>query len=309
MVNNFLFSESEKVARERYNEYETKDPYPEVSPALLNSADVTDYVIKTGMIFPFDLKKLKPTTYALTVGGSYVYWEPNGEKKEGILETGQYITLKKDSILYLTLEPLIQLPHYIAARFNLKIDNVYRGLLLGTGPLVDPGFVGRLCIPLHNFTSNDYQIKGGDTFIWMEFTKISPNPLWHKNDSEIQNGEIKLFNRDNREKKLADYIWEADQRPIQSSIPLSVQRSEQSAKGAQDSAKKAEDSAKVLTGINVVVIVAVLGLLYNVFFQTANFYNNTKKEVQDYQNRINKTDSVKILELQTQIDSLKRRIN
>ncbi len=26
---------------------------------------------------------------------------------------------------------------------------VYKGLLLGTGPIVDPGFVGKLYIPLH----------------------------------------------------------------------------------------------------------------------------------------------------------------
>ena len=50
---------------------------------------------------------------------------------------------------------------------------MHRGLLLGTGPLVDPGFHGRLLIPLHNLTSDEYTIRGDEGLIWMEFTKTS----------------------------------------------------------------------------------------------------------------------------------------
>src|SRR5256885_14069412 len=73
---------------------------------------------------------------------------------------------------------MFRFPDYIAARFNLKIPNVYRGLLLGTGPLVDPGWSGRLSFPLHNLTTNDYEFPGGEEIIWMEFTKLSENDRW-----------------------------------------------------------------------------------------------------------------------------------
>jgi hypothetical protein len=65
------------------------------------------------------------------------------------------------------------MPDYIAGRFNLLIRDVYRGLLVGTGPLVDPGFVGRLSIPLHNFTSNEYLLRADEGFVYFEFTKLS----------------------------------------------------------------------------------------------------------------------------------------
>ena len=46
----------------------------------------------------------------------------------------------ENSITFVQIESKIRLPNYIALRFNLRIQHVHRGLLLGTGPLVDPGF-------------------------------------------------------------------------------------------------------------------------------------------------------------------------
>ena len=65
------------------------------------------------------------------------------------------------------------MPDFIALRFNLQIQHVHRGLLLGTGPLVDPGFWGKLCIPLHNLTDQDYEIPKEEGLIWLEFTKTT----------------------------------------------------------------------------------------------------------------------------------------
>ena len=57
--------------------------------------------------------------------------------------------------------------------------------MLGTGPLIDPGFGGQILIPLHNLTDNDYELCGGDGIIWVEFTKVSKNDYW------VSNGEDK----------------------------------------------------------------------------------------------------------------------
>lgn len=100
-----------------------------------------------------------------------------------------------DSVIEIivTLEPIIRLPAYLIARFNLKIRFIYKGLLLGTGPIVDPGFQGRLSIPLHNLTENEYEIKGGESIIAMEFTKISPNKLWDTSRKDVEKSKIKSF--------------------------------------------------------------------------------------------------------------------
>lgn len=71
----------------------------------------------------------------------------------------------------------------MAARFNLHIRYVHKGILLGTGPLVDPGFSGSLLIPLHNLTDNDYFVSGGDSIVWIEFTKLSSHHYWTRNES------------------------------------------------------------------------------------------------------------------------------
>jgi deoxycytidine triphosphate deaminase len=291
------FAANEPAARSRYSQFVKLDPFPQIESALLSAADIYDYTLQVGMIYPFEPSYLKPATYALTIGGPYIQWE-DGKKIEGVLDKGKYITLKKDSILFITLEPLIQLPHYIAARFNLKIDHVYKGLLLGTGPLVDPGFVGKLSIPLHNFTSNDYQIKGGDKFIWMEFTKLSNNSAWSDAAVDLKRlGEPVYFKTRGKERALEDYIYEADKRPIESSIPLSVTKS-------TNSAKAAENMVKIIMGFNFAIIIGALALVWTVYTQTSTFYNNAKNDVYKYHQELHERDSFQIAVLRNRIDSL-----
>ncbi|HEV7640516.1 MAG TPA: hypothetical protein VGO39_06615 [Gaiellaceae bacterium] len=164
-------------AEDRFRQWEHKDPFPEIRPALLNSADIIDYVDAVGIVDPFYVDDVKSASYPIRLLGDAIYWLGN-EKQVVTIEYGKPFTLKRNSIAFVTLEPMFRFPDYIAARFNLKIPNVYRGLLLGTGPLVDPGWTGQLSIPLHNLTTNDYVLKGGDELIWMEFTKISDNAAY-----------------------------------------------------------------------------------------------------------------------------------
>lgn len=125
----------------RADHWQQEDPFPDIAPALLNSGDVRDYVATTGLMYPFyDVEdKVKPASYEVDLVGRYVYFDENGQRRSDQINKGEQFVLKKNSIAFLTLEPTFHLPHYIALRFNLRIKHVYRGLLLGTGPLVDPG--------------------------------------------------------------------------------------------------------------------------------------------------------------------------
>lgn len=177
---NLPFTSTDAEAEDRFKIYESKDLFPDIAPALLNSADIYDYVRVTGMVWPFDpsLEKLKSASYEVEFLGEVFYWNEKGEKQTQIIEVDDLFEIKKNSIAFVFLKTKFRLPNYIALRFNLKITHVHRGLLLGTGPLVDPGFVGRLLIPLHNLTSEDYYLTGGKGLIWVEFTKISKNQKW-----------------------------------------------------------------------------------------------------------------------------------
>ena len=102
----------------------------------------------------------------------------------------------------------------------MKIDNVYRGLLLGTGPLIDPGFDGILSFPLHNLTSNDYTFIGGERIIWMEFTKLSENQLWNQGNELItvnRQGDYRIPKDKHKNHDVQDYLSEAEkQRSVHS---------------------------------------------------------------------------------------------
>jgi deoxycytidine triphosphate deaminase len=185
-------------AQARYDEFKEFDPYPKIPPSLLNAGNVASYAHAIGMIDPFEVDNLtKPATYAVAVEGPVRYMDEKGRVERFYL-TGDlakqfnnppardHIRLAPNSICFLTLKPRFRMPSYIGARFNLVINYVYKGLLVGTGPLVDPGFCGHLSIPIHNLTDNEYYINAGEELVYFEFTKISwsnsakagPPPAW-----------------------------------------------------------------------------------------------------------------------------------
>ncbi|MBD2129587.1 hypothetical protein NDI39_08070 [Microcoleus sp. ZQ-A2] len=312
----------ETEAQRRFAQYRSTDPFPDILPALLNSADIYDYVAATGMIFPFDQKKLKSASYEVKLLGKCVYWDEDGSYKSEEIKEGQSFTLKPNSIAFVTLEPTLCLPDYIAVRFNLKITNVYRGLLLGTGPLVDPGFVGKLSLPLHNLTANSYKFRGGEPLIWMEFTKLSSNNRWRPSTGQTsaigRNGQYKPFR--NQPCDVEGYLHKADpHRSIRSSIPNVIQSAQLSAaeslKSAQNAASSAENATQRLTelqrkfttgaligvGLSIIAIVISSWGLGGLFLSTSDYLNNTREQNLDYKEKI-KT-------LEQEIQALKKRIN
>lgn len=241
-------AESDAEAERRFHLAKTSDPFPEIADALLNSADIYDYVRITGMLHPFYPEKVKSGSYEAAIGGHCIWWDENGNRQEKLLsedEGKEQFLLKANSIAFVQVEPKFRLPDYIALRFNLKISHVHRGILLGTGPLIDPGFEGRLLIPLHNLTTNDYPLQFGKGLIWIEFTKMSalPGPGRDQpNDLGLtRKGRYIDFPEDKKWKEPIYYLTNAYEGPIRSSIPEAVRESSQS---SQDSAESAASSKR-----------------------------------------------------------------
>ena len=173
----------------REHQYYQFDPLAnEVQAALLNSVDIKKYVDKGCLLdkSTFDLDRLKTASYEMRFLGELHDWQTTSggklkQRRRNVCD-GDIVELPRNSITYLWMKEKFLLPEYIAARFNLHIHHVHKGILLGTGPLVDPGFFGSLLVPLHNLTDNDYKLKGGDGFIWIEFTKLSRHKFWSDNN-------------------------------------------------------------------------------------------------------------------------------
>jgi deoxycytidine triphosphate deaminase len=259
------FAASDSEAESRFLKFRQLDPFPSIEPALLNSADIADYVATTGMVFPFDTddpKRLKPASYEVAIEGPYVYWDENGAKQSDQLDAGEPFILKANSIVFVTLKPFFRLPDYIAIRFNLRITHIYRGILLGTGPLVDPGFRGKLSVPLHNLTNNDYRIEGGDGLIWMEFTKLSRDPKAPANQAEPQRlGRVYPLEpyKADPEHDVHWYLRRAHNGPIRSSIPLAAEAARKDAAEARDAVKQTKEVAdsqrRLITAASIITVV------------------------------------------------------
>ncbi len=292
------FATSEDEAKEKYGKFENTDPFPEIPQALLNSADIHDYVRTTGMIYPFFPENLKPASYGIRLKGEYIFWLTPNERIHGWFDKltekdsdGDIVfTLKKNSIAFVQLESSFRFPSYLAARFDLKIRHIYQGILLGTGPLVDPGYEGNLYVPLHNLTNNDYKIKINSPVIWMEFTKLTPNAIWDKAYKSSNNrfGKYVPFTKARTKKTLSDYINDAyPNAPIISTIPGIIAEYDDRIKKSEDAVKSTVDSAtKATNSFNRAVLIAMIGIFATIAFQMYNIQSKTVDYLQDYDSRL-----------------------
>jgi deoxycytidine triphosphate deaminase len=233
-VENYAITNDDEEAERRASDWRDLDPFGDNIPkALLSKEHIRDYVRVTGMLCPFfpdEDGRLKAASYEAWPS-RFIRWNEAGQKLIDNVDIEDYkingYELKENSITFMQIESKIRLPNYIALRFNLSITHVHRGLLLGTGPLVDPGFSGNLLIPLHNLTSAPYRIKRG--VIWIEFTKTS-----------AESTPPVDFERRKRDVNFETYFERASgNNPIQSSIPLAVKDAQKSASEAKADARRA----------------------------------------------------------------------
>jgi len=126
----------------------------------------------------YDKKHLRPASYTLRIGTDYV----DSKGKRGKLTKKQpSFYIEPNSIAYVSSLESLDLPYYVVARFNLRVKWVYRGILLGTGPQVEPGFRGYLSCPLFNLTDRAIKITREEEFATIDFERTSdfcPGKSW-----------------------------------------------------------------------------------------------------------------------------------
>lgn len=270
------------------------DPWEDIDPSLLSADDIIEYVRMTGMIFPFSAKqegkkpRLKAASYEGRIGDNAYIFKGDEYKLEPILsENDEELIIPANSIVFVECDLEFRLPPFIAVRFNLQINHVHRGLLLGTGPLVDPCFWGKLCIPLHNLTNQDYAIPRSEGLIWIEFTKMTSMPIAGRPPSNTDFFKIDKFIR-----KAAEQFKPNQPRvAIRSSIPDATREATEQAKSANKmatesnkaavSAKGAAEKARnfgVAAGIGVFLAVLALWATFYIEMHTQHKQMRPKLE-------------------------------
>jgi deoxycytidine triphosphate deaminase len=263
--------------------FERKDPFESVPRALLSTAEIDDYAKLTGMLSPYYPKHLKSASYEAHIGGEVIWWDETGKKYKHKLERGGELILKANSIVFVQVEPIFRLPYYIAIRFNLRITHVHRGLLLGTGPLVDPGFRGKLLIPLHNLTATEYAIDTREALIWIEFTKTS---YGCEVTDELASTDRKqaAFPKDKQYLEPETYLRKANgANSIRSSIPDAMER----ARGSAEAAKQEIESLKKI-GLwgGLVAALTILFTVLGLYYQMGQMIQNAGALVSSVQQTV-----------------------
>lgn len=284
-----------EAARQRAAEFLNVDPFPDVPRALLSKEHIVQYAKQIAMIYPAygidkatDLGKddaLKPASYETRPGSFVIHYDKQGKLRRENFNLTKHgiIRIPANSITFVTTRDRFFLPNYIAMRFNLRIKHVHRGLLLGTGPLVDPGYDKEILIPLHNLTDSDYHISLDEGLIWVEFTKTSAA----FEDDTFRDRDVKLAG-DPKERNLAEhtrksieeYLFKANGGyPIRSSIPKAIIE-------AENSAASAAKRVRIIQTVGILALVSLAIGLVSVFLSVMSLISDTNSYLRDLDNRV-----------------------
>lgn len=304
-----------KSADEKYNYFKDKDPFPNIPSALLNSNDILRYIMTTGMVDPFDPEHLGDATYTCTFSGEYLRYDSKNKLENKKLSDNEELIIKPNSITYLQINEVFRVPQYMVLRFNLKVKHVYKGLLLGTGPIVDPQFVGHLNIPLHNLTTNEYVIKKGAKLIDVEFTKLSIKNEWKFNlsnkkmlDFSLLYSCIKEENKEkdtNKDKTIIEYIksslqdnalfFKKDKHKLSVGSSLAYY-----VKKLENLKKKSKNLKKKSTLVNILTYLGIFITVFTLLIPTWQSFASIQKDRDDYRDIIS--------QYKKEVDELEKRI-
>jgi deoxycytidine triphosphate deaminase len=310
-----------------YNKSNAHNTYCDcnIPPGMLSSPQIAYCVEKFDIIKNYKDSCLGPATYHMRIGNEVLTWD-KGEKKEFILGAEEdknkniynSIELKPNSLTFVTTIEEFNLPKDIIARFNLKSKWVHQGLLLGTGPIVDPELQARLLIPVHNFSSNPVRMNFDDEFISVEFTKTS-NPdmefeLTEKHKARYRNNAKWNFNFHKYRERIGN-------KPVESSVQSQFQTYgiaiEYYKKTNQDLEKKHNEFIKKYTTYNfigylsvILVAVALVITTWQLIHSAHEKIDIGNKIINEYLTSQPKTDDLQkqLLKLTEDIEKLQKNV-
>ncbi len=163
---------------------------------LLSDKDILK-LIEDGKIKikPFHKDALGPASYDMRLGRKAL------GSKTGIIENIEEIgvvTIKPHEFLeFLTFEE-IELPLDIAAIIGLKFSVARRGLIPITGPIVDPGFKGKLMFAVYNPLPIEIRLGFYERVLKIAFIKLTtpaskPYSGKYQNQKDIPKDDIQYF--------------------------------------------------------------------------------------------------------------------
>jgi len=292
----------EKQSNEAFNTHGDVN----IPPGQLSSPHIRYCVEKYKILENYEDACMDSATYHMRLGGKVLTWEAGkkvgytlGKCEDKKNRVKRNVILQPNSLTFVTTIEKFNLPKDIIARFNLKSKWVHQGILLGTGPIVDPELVANLLIPLHNFSSQPIEIGYEEKIISVEFTKtLNPDDTFEiggKNFTYEPN-RSRFFDFDGYRKRITD-------KKVESSVSSTFQKYDKDF-------KKYKTRLTQFTVMSAIAILAAFIGLVTLAITTYSVIDSARKEVNEakiavsvYKDQIL---SSKVTEIRGQFDQIER---
>lgn len=291
-----------------------EEEFKDLRGPVLIAREIKQYVLKYKLLFDeqFIEDNIKGASYYMTPDPNNNAWRFNEKGEKVYLKIGvernnyggnlQYYEIPKNSLVYIRLHQKLRLPFYIIGRFNLQVTYAYKGLLLGTGPQIDPGYFDRYVnIPLHNFTKDIMKVYLHKPFVTIDFVRTSAlklpsrlpesleaflnEPCWENLRRALRPLPLPKYKRE----EIEHYV--GDDRP-QSSLQQLVIDLEENRSAFEDIRSKMKYDVYAVLIALAINIVSIIGLYFAMYYHFDGKLNNKVAEIKKetgivYLNRFN----------------------
>ena len=131
-------------------------------------ASSSDIPSRSRLIEPFELGRLRPASYQLTLGRVV---HVGGQHR--VLRDSEPLVLQPHQVAVVSTYETIRIPRFLIARWSLRVEKIYEGLLWTGGPQVDPGWVGQLPCPIYNLAEREVELRFRDPLFTIDFVRTT----------------------------------------------------------------------------------------------------------------------------------------
>ena len=133
--------------------------------------DEDETPVSEPLIAPFCPARLRPASYQLTLGDEI---HIGGRQERIKYSKDNAVVLPPHQVAVVSTRETLRIPRNLVARWNLRVTNIYEGLLWTGGPQVDPGWEGQLFCPIYNLAERPVVLTFGQPLFTIDFVQTTP---------------------------------------------------------------------------------------------------------------------------------------
>lgn len=220
-----------------------RDPRDEVwedwQGAVLLKNEIEYYVsLDPPLIKPFDSTLLKPASYYLCLG---IECHVSGEE-HNLSDKDPKLIIPPHEIAVVSTWEELSVPGFLIGRWNLRVKEVYEGLLWVGGAQVDPGYNGHLYCPLYNLSTREVELTYKEPLFAIDFVRTT----------RFVKGKSTLW-----ERKREDSLGAHDTHRLHSATSEDLKKVDEIADKVDKIAARTETAQRTVLGVLAIVVTAV----------------------------------------------------